>query len=42
MRLEGPESFLVDKRSHLLDGELERAFVWGRLLHGLLAVRAAA
>jgi len=42
VRLEGPESFLVDKRSHLLDGELERAFVWGRLLHGLLAVRAAA
>lgn len=30
-------SFLVDKRSHLLDGELERAFVWGQHLRALLA-----
>jgi len=25
----GPESFLVDKKSHLLPGELERAHAWG-------------
>jgi hypothetical protein len=40
--LEPPRSFLVDKRSHLVDGELERAFVWGRLLRALLATKAAA
>ena len=27
-----PESFLVDKKSHLLPGELERARVWGATL----------
>jgi hypothetical protein len=32
----GPESFLVDKHTHLLDGEAERARDWGA------AVRAAA
>jgi hypothetical protein len=29
-----PESFLVDKTNHLLDGELERARDWGRRLAG--------
>ena len=32
-----PESFLVDKRNHLLDGQTERAEAWG----GSLAVAAA-
>lgn len=34
--IEPARSFLVDKRSHLLDGELERAFIWGQHLHALL------
>jgi hypothetical protein len=33
-----PESFLVDKGSHLLAGELERATEWGRLLAGTVEV----
>lgn len=37
--LEEPESFLVDSHSHLLDGQLGRAFVWGRLLRSLLSER---
>jgi len=40
--LEPPRSFLVDNRSQLVKGELERAFVWGRLLRGLLEARGAA
>ncbi|MEV4666208.1 flavodoxin domain-containing protein [Microbacterium sp. LWO12-1.2] len=31
-RLSPPESYLVDKDSHLLDGELERARAWGDAL----------
>jgi hypothetical protein len=27
-----PESFLVDKKSHLMPGELERAQAWGTRL----------
>jgi len=30
-----PESFLVDKQSHLVDGEADRAERWGRSLHVL-------
>ena len=30
--IEPPESFLVDKKSHLLPGELDRAQAWGTLL----------
>ena len=36
-----PESFLVDKGSHLLDGELERAAEWGRLLASTVGVHQA-
>ena len=35
-----PESFLVDKVSHLLDGEEERAVAWGRQLVSDVAVVA--
>lgn len=31
-RLVAPESFLVDKENHLLDGEADRATEWGRAL----------
>jgi hypothetical protein len=32
----GPESFLVDKQNHLLDGEVERAEAWGAQLAALV------
>jgi hypothetical protein len=32
-----PESFLVDKENHLLDGELDRAMAWGSELAAVLA-----
>jgi hypothetical protein len=35
-----PESFLVDKHNHLLDGEPERAEGWGRQLAARVAVAA--
>jgi hypothetical protein len=35
-----PESFLVDKATHLLDGEEDRAVAWGRQLIADLAVLA--
>lgn len=40
--LEPPRSFLVDRRSRLLRGEVERARVWGEMLRVLLTVKRAA
>lgn len=37
--LEPPMSFFVDKRSHLLDGEVQRAYNWGVHLRALLNAR---
>jgi hypothetical protein len=34
-----PESFLVDKQNHLLDGEEQRALEWGRKLAAALGER---
>lgn len=35
-----PESFLVDRQHHLIDGELERARTWGRELKDQTLLRA--
>lgn len=40
--LDPAHSFLVDKRSHLLDGELERAFMWGQHLRALVTASVIA
>jgi hypothetical protein len=35
--VDGPQSFLVDKHSHLLDGEADRAEAWGAALAGRMS-----